>query len=123
MNLDRSKKRNSHTLLEVCLRIIQELEEVRGFTCSETSYGRVILVGVVFAGKLSVVDFYFSLRRSEPKPQNRERMEHLRPTCSQKLGSLSHRFGSYWVGEGGLCGLGSCGGVFVVVMGGLLAFS
>ena len=48
----------------------------------------------------------------------------LRPTCSQKLGSLSHRFGSYWAGWGGGCvTLARARGVFVVVMGGLLAFS
>ena len=56
------------TFLEVCLRIIQELEEVRGFSCSEASYCRVVLVGVVLASKLSVVDFYFSLGCSKPKP-------------------------------------------------------
>ena len=62
------KQKNSHAFLEVCLRIIQELEEVRDFSCSEASYGRVVLAGVVFASKLSVVDFYFSLRRAEPEP-------------------------------------------------------
>ena len=36
----------------------------------------------------------------------------LHPTCSQKLGSLSHCFGSYWVGggEGELFGCGLCVG-------------
>ena len=66
VNLNRS--RNSRTFLEVCLCIIQVLEEVRGFSCSEASYGRVILVGVIFASKLLVVNFYFSLRRAEPEP-------------------------------------------------------
>ena len=105
------------------MHIIQELEEVRGFSCSETSYGMVILIGVVFAGKLLVVDFMSVSDAPSPSPRIMREWNMMRPTCSQKLGSLSHRFGSYWVGEGGLCGLGSCGGVFVVVMGGLLAFS
>jgi hypothetical protein len=34
----------------------------------------------------------------------------LHPTCSQKLGSLSHCFGSYWVGGGELFGCGLCVG-------------
>jgi hypothetical protein len=75
--------------------------------------------------KLSVVNFYFSLRCSKPKPQNHERMKHA-ASCSQKLGLLSHCLGSYWVGEreGELCGLGSCeGGVRRGDGGGLLAFS
>ena len=66
--VDLNRSRNSRTFLEVCLRIIQEFEEVRGFSCSEASYGRVVLVGVIFASKLSVVNFYFGLRRAEPEP-------------------------------------------------------
>ena len=66
--MDLNRSRNSCTFLEVCLHIIQELEEFRGFNGSEASYGRVVLVGVIFASKLSVVNFYFSLRRAEPKP-------------------------------------------------------
>ena len=62
------RSRNSRTFLEVCLCIIQELEEVRGFSCSEASYGRVVFVRVIFASKLLVVNFYFGLRRAEPKP-------------------------------------------------------
>ncbi len=84
MNLDRSK--NSCAFLEVCLHIFQELEEVRGFSCSEASYGRVVLVRVIFASKLSVVNFYFSLRCSEPKPQNHERMKHVVSNLFAEIG-------------------------------------
>ena len=66
--VDLNRSRNSRTFLEVCLHIIQELEEVRGFSCSEASYGRVVLVGVIFASKLSVVNFYYGLRRAKPEP-------------------------------------------------------
>ncbi len=66
--MDLNRSRNSRTFLEVCLRIIQEFEEVRGFSCSEASYGRVVLAGVIFASRLSVVNFYFGLRRAEPEP-------------------------------------------------------
>jgi hypothetical protein len=34
----------------------------------------------------------------------------LRPTCSQKLGSLIHFFGLYWLGGGGPLVRGSCEG-------------
>ncbi len=64
----RDRRKNLHTFLEVCLRIIQELEEVRGFSCSEARYSKVVLVEVVLASKLLVVDFYFGLGRSELKP-------------------------------------------------------
>ena len=57
-----------HAFLEVCLHIIQELEEVIGFSFSEASYSRVDLVGMVLARKLSVVDFSFSIGLFEPKP-------------------------------------------------------
>ena len=66
--VDLNRSRNSCTFLEVCLHIIQELEEVRGFSCSEASYGRVVLVGVIFASKLLLVNFYFGLRCAESKP-------------------------------------------------------
>jgi hypothetical protein len=58
--------------LEVLLRIVEKLEEVRGFSCSETGDGRVILVRVIFAGKLSVMDLYFSLGCSKSKSKNLE---------------------------------------------------
>ena len=61
MTKGRDWSKSVRAFLEVCLRIIQELEEVRGFSCSEASYSRVILVRVVLASKLSVLDFYFSL--------------------------------------------------------------
>ncbi len=62
--------KNSRMFLKIFLRIIQELKEVRGLRCREASDSRVVLVGVIFAGKLSVVDLDFSLRCAEPKPEN-----------------------------------------------------
>ncbi len=56
--------------LKIFLRIIQELKEVRGLGCREAGDGRVVLVRVIFAGKLLVVDLDFSLRCAEPKPKN-----------------------------------------------------
>jgi hypothetical protein len=58
--------------LEVLLRVVEKLEEVRGFSCSEASDGRVILVRVIFASKLSVMDLDFSLGCSKSKSKNRE---------------------------------------------------
>ncbi len=58
--------------LEVLPHVVEKLEEVRGFSCSEASDGRVILVRVIFAGKLSVVDIDFSLGRSKSKSKNCE---------------------------------------------------
>ncbi len=64
--------KNSHVFLEIFLCIIQELKEVRGLGCREASDGRVVLVGVIFVGKLSVVDLDFNLRCAKPKPKNRK---------------------------------------------------
>ncbi len=64
--------KNSHMFLKIFLPIIQELKEVRGLGCREAGDGRVVLVGFIFAGKLSVVDLDFSLRCAEPKPKNRK---------------------------------------------------
>ena len=57
----RDRSESLRAFLEVCLHNIQELEEVRDFSCSEATYSRVVLVRVVLASKLSVLDFYFSL--------------------------------------------------------------
>jgi len=108
VNLDRNQ--NSHTLLEVCLHIIQEIEEVRGFSCSEASYGRVVLVGVICVSKLSVVNFYFSLRCAKPEPQDRERMKHAASDLFAKIGVVEPSFWFVLGGRGGQCGLGLCGG-------------
>ncbi len=67
-----TKVTDSRAFLEVLLRIVEKLEEIRGLSCSETGDGRVVLVGVVFASKLSVVDLYFNLGRSKPKPEDCE---------------------------------------------------
>jgi hypothetical protein len=67
--VDLNRSRNSRMFLEVCLCIIQELEEVRGFSCSEASYGRVVLVGVIFVSKLSVVTFYLVSDAPSPSPR------------------------------------------------------
>jgi len=45
MTKGRDRSKSLRAFLEVCLRIIQELEEVRGFSCSEASYSRVICQG------------------------------------------------------------------------------
>ena len=74
------------------MRIIQELEEVGGFSCSEASYGRVVLVWVIFASKLSVVDFNFSLRRAEPEPWDRERVKHAASDLFAKIGVIEPSF-------------------------------
>ena len=95
------KQKNSHTFLEVCLCIILELEEVRRFSCSDTSYGRVVLVGVIFASKLSVVNFYFSLRRAEPEPQDCERMKHAASNLFTKIGVVEPLFWFVLGGRGG----------------------
>ena len=52
--------------------IVQKLEESRSFRCGETSDCSIILVRMIFAGKLSVVDFNFGFRRSESETKNRE---------------------------------------------------
>ncbi len=62
--------KNSRIFLKIFLCIIQELKEVSGLGCHEAGDGRVLLVGMLFAGKLSVVDLDFSLRCTKPKPKN-----------------------------------------------------
>jgi len=99
--VDLSRSKNSHTFLEVCLCIIQELEEVRGFSCSEASYGRVVLVGVIFASRLSVLNFYFGLRRAEPEPQECERMKHAASNLFAKIGVVEPSFWFVLGGRGG----------------------
>ncbi len=42
---------DSCAFLEVLLRVVEKLEEIRGLSCSETGNGRVVLVGVVLASK------------------------------------------------------------------------
>jgi hypothetical protein len=56
--------------LEVFLRVVEKLEEVRCFSCSKASDGRAILVWMIFAGKLPVADLDFGLRRSESESKN-----------------------------------------------------
>ena len=46
-------------VFEVLVCIVQELEERRSFRCGETSDCSIILVRMIFAGKLSIVDFNF----------------------------------------------------------------
>ena len=46
-------------VFEVLVCIVQELEESRSFRCGETSDCSIILVRMIFAGKLSIVDFNF----------------------------------------------------------------
>ncbi len=58
--------------LEVLLQVVEKVEEIRGLSCGETGGGRVVLVRVVFASKLSVVDLYFNLICSKPKSKDRE---------------------------------------------------
>ena len=52
------------------MRIVQKLEESRSFRCGETSDCSVIVVRMIFAGKLSIVDFDFGFRRSESETKN-----------------------------------------------------
>jgi hypothetical protein len=63
------KQKISHAFLEVCLRIIQELEEVRGFSCSEASYGRAVLVRVVFASSCLMCTFILVSDAPSPSPR------------------------------------------------------
>ncbi len=63
---------DSCAFFEVLLCIVEKLKEIRGLSCSETGDGRVVLVGVVFASKLLIVDLYFNLGCSEPKPKDCE---------------------------------------------------
>ena len=59
--------------VEVLMHIVQKLEESRSFKCGETSDCRIILVRMIFAGKLAIVDdFDFGFRRSESETKNRE---------------------------------------------------
>ncbi len=58
--------------LEVLLHAVEKLEEIRGLSCGETGGGRVVLVWVIFASKLSVVDLYFNLERSKPESEDCE---------------------------------------------------
>ena len=61
---------SSCTVFEVLVCIVQELEESRSFRCGETSDCSIILVRMIFAGKLSIVDFNFGFRRSESETEN-----------------------------------------------------
>ena len=74
--------------------IVEEFEEVGGFRCGETDGGGVIFVGVLIAGKLSVVDFDLSLGCSQFESENLSKWDMLCPTMLQKSGSSSHCFGS-----------------------------
>ena len=52
--------------------IVQELEESRSFRCGEISDCIIILVRMIFAGKLSIVDLNFGFRRTESETKNCE---------------------------------------------------
>ena len=67
-----------------------KLKEVRGLGCSEASDGRVILVRVEFASKLSIVDLGFSLGHSNPKPEKRKK--HAVPNLFAKIGVIELSF-------------------------------
>ncbi len=54
------------------MRIVQKLEEGRSFRCGETSDCSIILVRMIFAGKLAIVDFDFGFGCSESETENRE---------------------------------------------------
>ncbi len=49
---------------------VKKFKEVRGLISTKASDGGIILVRVIFAGKLSVVDLYFSFGRTESKAKN-----------------------------------------------------
>ena len=57
-------------VFEVLVCIVQEPEESRSFRGGETSDCSIILVRMIFAGKLSIVDFDFGFRRSESETKN-----------------------------------------------------
>jgi hypothetical protein len=63
---------SSCAVFEVLVYIVQKLEESRSFRCGETSDCSIIFVRMIFAGKLSMVDFNFGFRRSESETENRE---------------------------------------------------
>jgi hypothetical protein len=63
---------SSCAVFEVLVCIVQKLEEIESFICGETSDCSIILVRMIFAGKLSIVDFNFGFRRSESETKNRE---------------------------------------------------
>jgi hypothetical protein len=63
---------SSCAVFEVLVYIVQKLEESRSFRCGETSDCSIILVRMIFAGKLSMVDFNFGFRSSESETENRE---------------------------------------------------
>ena len=59
-------------VFEVLMCIVQELEESRSFRCGETSDCIIILVRMIFAGKLSIVDLNFGFRRTKSETKNCE---------------------------------------------------
>ena len=58
------------TFLEVFVCIVEKFKKVRGLISTKASDGGIILVRVIFAGKLSVVDLYFGFGRTESKAKN-----------------------------------------------------
>jgi hypothetical protein len=56
--------------LEVFVCIVEKFEEVRGLSSTKAGDGGIILVRVIFAGKLLVVDLYFGFGRAESKAKN-----------------------------------------------------
>ncbi len=59
-------------IFEVLVCIVQEPEESRSFRCGETSDCSIILVRMIFAGKLPIVDLNFGFRCSESETKNPE---------------------------------------------------
>ena len=57
------------TFLQVFVGVVEEFEEVRGFSCSESGRSGVVLVWVILACELSVMhlDLHFGCAKSKPK--------------------------------------------------------
>jgi hypothetical protein len=58
------------TFLEVFVCVVEKFEEVRGLSSTKTGDGGIILVRVIFAGKLLVVDLYFGFGCAKSKAEN-----------------------------------------------------
>ena len=57
------------TFLQVFVGVVEEFEEVRGFSCGESGHSGVVLVRVILACKLSEMhlDLHFGCAESKPK--------------------------------------------------------
>ncbi len=58
------------TFLAVFVCVVEKFEEVRGLSSTKAGDGGIVLVRVIFAGKLLVIDLYFGFRRAESKAEN-----------------------------------------------------